>query len=47
MFAGALVGAWLLRYSLALPIAVSGAISGVCALAAYGPAGGPGSSVIR
>jgi uncharacterized membrane protein YoaK (UPF0700 family) len=43
MFAGALAGAWLLRYSLALPIAVSGAISGVCALAAYGTAGGSGS----
>jgi uncharacterized membrane protein YoaK (UPF0700 family) len=38
MFAGALAGAWLLRYSLALPIAVAGAVSGVCALAAYGTA---------
>jgi hypothetical protein len=28
-------GAYLLRYSLALPIAVSGLVSGVCAVAAY------------
>jgi uncharacterized membrane protein YoaK (UPF0700 family) len=34
MFAGAAAGAWLLRYSLALPLAVSGIISGLCALAA-------------
>jgi len=34
MFAGAAAGAWLLRYSLALPLAVSGIIAGLCALAA-------------
>jgi uncharacterized membrane protein YoaK (UPF0700 family) len=32
MFAGAAAGAWLLRYSVALPIAISGIISGLCAL---------------
>jgi uncharacterized membrane protein YoaK (UPF0700 family) len=32
MFAGAAAGAWLLRYSVALPLAVSGALSGFCAL---------------
>jgi hypothetical protein len=35
MFAGALAGACLLRYSLGLPIAVSGLVSGMCAVAAY------------
>ena len=34
MFAGAAAGAWLLRYSVALPIAVAAAISGLCALGA-------------
>ncbi len=34
MFAGAAAGAWLLRFSLALSLAVSGVISGLCALAA-------------
>jgi len=34
MFAGAATGAWLLRYSLALPFAVSGIVSGLCALGA-------------
>jgi uncharacterized membrane protein YoaK (UPF0700 family) len=34
MFVGAAAGAWLLRYSLALPLAVSGIVSGACALAA-------------
>jgi uncharacterized membrane protein YoaK (UPF0700 family) len=34
MFVGAAAGAGLLRYSLALPLAVAGLISGVCALAA-------------
>ena len=32
MFAGAAAGAWLLRYSVALPVAISGAISAACAL---------------
>ena len=32
MFAGAAAGAWLLRYSVALPIAISGIISGLCGL---------------
>jgi len=32
MFAGAVAGAWLLRFSLALPLAVSGVIAGLCAL---------------
>jgi uncharacterized membrane protein YoaK (UPF0700 family) len=32
MFVGAAAGAWLLRYSVALPIAISGIISGLCAL---------------
>ena len=35
MFAGAATGAWLLRYSLALPFAVSGIVSGLCALGAH------------
>jgi uncharacterized membrane protein YoaK (UPF0700 family) len=35
MFAGAAVGAWLLRYSIALPLVVSSVVSGVCAIAAY------------
>jgi uncharacterized membrane protein YoaK (UPF0700 family) len=35
MFAGAAVGAWLLRYSIALPLAVTSLVSGACALAAY------------
>jgi uncharacterized membrane protein YoaK (UPF0700 family) len=34
MFAGAAVGAWLLRYSVALPLAVSSVVSGACAIAA-------------
>ena len=34
MFAGAAAGAWLLRKSVALPIAVAGVISGLCALGA-------------
>ena len=34
MFAGAAAGALLLRYSVALPLAVSGIISGLCALGA-------------
>jgi uncharacterized membrane protein YoaK (UPF0700 family) len=34
MFAGAAVGAWLLRHSLAQPLAVSGIISGLCAVVA-------------
>ncbi len=34
MFAGAAAGALLLRYSVALPIAISGVISGLCALGA-------------
>jgi uncharacterized membrane protein YoaK (UPF0700 family) len=39
--AGAAMGTWLLRDSLALPLAICGAISGVCAVAAYfGLAGG-------
>jgi uncharacterized membrane protein YoaK (UPF0700 family) len=41
MIAGAGMGTWLLRHSLALPLAISGAISGACALTAYfGVAGG-------
>lgn len=32
MFAGAAAGAWLLRYSTALPLAISGIASGLCAL---------------
>jgi uncharacterized membrane protein YoaK (UPF0700 family) len=32
MFGGAVAGAWLLRYSIALPLAVSGIVSAVCAL---------------
>jgi uncharacterized membrane protein YoaK (UPF0700 family) len=35
MFAGAATGAWLLRYSVALPVAVSGIVSGLCALGAW------------
>src|SRR6267378_670376 len=35
MIAGAAVGGWLLRYSVALPLALCGAVSGVCAVAAY------------
>src|SRR5712664_3458542 len=34
MFAGAGAGAWLLRYSVALPVAVAGAVSALCALGA-------------
>jgi uncharacterized membrane protein YoaK (UPF0700 family) len=34
MFAGAATGAFLLRYSVALPVAVSGIVSGLCALGA-------------
>ena len=34
MFAGAAAGAWLLRYSVAAPVAVAGAVSGLCALGA-------------
>jgi len=35
MFMGAGLGAWLLTYSVALPLAVGTAISGLCAAAAY------------
>jgi uncharacterized membrane protein YoaK (UPF0700 family) len=35
MFCGAAVGAWLLRYSIALPLAVGSVVSGVCATAAF------------
>ena len=35
MFAGAAAGAWLLRYSVALPLAVSSAVACGCATAAY------------
>jgi uncharacterized membrane protein YoaK (UPF0700 family) len=35
MFGGAALGAWLLTYSIALPLAVSSVVSGVCAIAAY------------
>lgn len=35
MFAGAAVGAWLLRYSLPLALVLGGAVSGVCAVAAF------------
>jgi uncharacterized membrane protein YoaK (UPF0700 family) len=35
MVAGAAVGGWLLRYSVALPLALCSAVSGVCAVAAY------------
>ena len=38
MFAGAALGAWLLTFSVALPLAVSGVLSGACALAALGGA---------
>jgi uncharacterized membrane protein YoaK (UPF0700 family) len=41
MFAGAAAGAWLLRYSVALPLAFSGIISGLCALAARVGGGRP------
>jgi hypothetical protein len=34
MFAGAAAGAWLLQHSLALPLAVAGIVSGLCALGA-------------
>jgi uncharacterized membrane protein YoaK (UPF0700 family) len=34
MFAGAAAGAWLLPHSVALPLAVSGVVSGLCALGA-------------
>jgi uncharacterized membrane protein YoaK (UPF0700 family) len=34
MFGGAAAGAWLLRYSVSLPLAVAGIVSGVCALGA-------------
>jgi len=34
MFAGAGAGAWLLRYSVVLPVAVAGAVSALCALGA-------------
>jgi uncharacterized membrane protein YoaK (UPF0700 family) len=33
MFTGAAAGAWLLRHSVALPVAIAGAISAACALA--------------
>jgi len=35
MLTGAAVGAWLLTYSIALPLAVSSAVSAACAIAAY------------
>jgi hypothetical protein len=35
LFAGAAAGAWLLRHSIALPLAVGSVVSGGCALAAY------------
>jgi uncharacterized membrane protein YoaK (UPF0700 family) len=35
LFMGAAVGAWLLRYSIALPLAVGSVLSGMCAIAAY------------
>jgi len=34
MFAGAAAGAWLLRHSIALPLAVAGTVSGLCTLGA-------------
>ena len=36
MFAGAAVGAWLLTFAVALPLAVSGALSAACAIRAFG-----------
>ena len=36
MFAGAALGAWLLTFSVALPLAVSGVLSGACAIGAFG-----------
>jgi uncharacterized membrane protein YoaK (UPF0700 family) len=44
--AGAAMGTWLLRGSLALPLAVCGAISGVCALAAYFGVAGRGETAL-
>ena len=35
MFMGAALGAWLLTYSIVLPLAMGTAISGLCAIAAY------------
>jgi uncharacterized membrane protein YoaK (UPF0700 family) len=35
MFAGAAAGAWLLRFSVATPLAVSGIVAGICAGAVY------------
>src|SRR2546430_1444240 len=35
MVGGAAIGGWLLRYSVALPLALCSAVSGVCAVAAY------------
>jgi len=35
MFAGAALGAWLLRYSIAVPLALATVVSGLCAVAAY------------
>ena len=35
MFAGAAVGTWLLTHSIMLPLAVSGIVSGVCALVVF------------
>jgi len=35
MAAGAAAGAWLLRYSIALPLALCGAVSGICAAVVY------------
>jgi uncharacterized membrane protein YoaK (UPF0700 family) len=35
MVAGAAAGGWLLRYSVALPLALCGTVSGVCAVVAY------------
>jgi uncharacterized membrane protein YoaK (UPF0700 family) len=42
MFAGAAAGAWLLRYSIALPLAISGIVSGLCALGLCVGGIGPG-----
>jgi uncharacterized membrane protein YoaK (UPF0700 family) len=44
IFAGAAAGAWLLRYSVALPLAISGIVSGLCALCASAGAVGSGES---
>ena len=36
MFLGALLGAWLLRYSVGLPLALGGVVAGVCAATLFG-----------